>query len=245
MKGHPVALVTGAAQRIGEQLARALHARNYNVVIHYRYSAANAERIAAELNAQRPDSACAIAAAMEDDAAVQQLAQRALARWGRMDVLINNASSYYKTPWGKATPQEWDALFGSNLKGAFFLTQTLLPALAARRGCVVNMIDIFAERPSRDFPLYCMAKAGLAMMTRSLAFDCGHQVRVNGIAPGVILWPEHPVEDGEKQQTLARIPSGRMGDPADIVRTALFLIEDGSYINGQIIAVDGGYSLNT
>lgn len=242
---HPVALVTGAAQRIGEQLVRALHARAYNVIIHYRSSAAGAERIAAELNAERADSACTLSATLEHNGAARQLAEAALARWGRVDVLINNASSYYPTPWSEATEADWDVLLGSNLKGPFFLTQALLPALSAHNGCVINMIDIFAERPIRDFPLYCMAKAGLAMMTKSLAFDRGHSVRVNGIAPGVILWPEHPTTDAEKAETLQRIPSGRIGAPEDIVRTALFLIESAPYINGQIIAVDGGLSLST
>lgn len=241
---NPVALVTGAAQRIGERLARALHARGYRVIVHYRRSAANAERIVAELNAQRADSACALAAPMQDIGALRQLAEQAVARWGRLDVLINNASSYYTTPWGEARAEDWDDLLGSNLKGPFFLTQALLPELSANRGCVINMLDIFAERPARDFPLYCMAKAGLAMMTKSLAFDRGHRVRVNGIAPGVILWPEHPTTDAEKKDTLARIPAGQIGDPEDIVRTALFLIE-APYVNGQIIAVDGGLSLNT
>lgn len=245
MNTNPVALITGAAQRIGEQLARALHARNYNVAIHYRYSAASAERIAGELNAQRGDSACALPAAMEDMTAVQQLADQTLARWGHLHVLINNASSYHATPWGQATPQDWETLFGSNLKGPFFLTQQLLPALSKQKGCVINIIDIFGERPSHDFPLYCMAKAGLAMMTKSLAFDRGHQVRVNGIAPGVILWPEQSLSETNKQEMLARIPAGTMGHPDDIVRTALFLIEDAPYINGQIISVDGGLGLNT
>lgn len=240
----PVALITGAAQRIGERLARTLHARGFNVIIHYHSSAENAARIAAELNAERPGSAQTIAAAMEDQAALQQLAEAAPAQWGRLDVLINNASSYYPTPWGEATLADWDNLMGSNLKGPFFLTQMLLPALSEQRGCVINMIDIFAQRPTRDFPVYCMAKAALAMMTKSLAFDRGHQVRVNGIAPGVILWPERPTSDAEKTDTLARIPAGQIGDPDDIARTALFLI-DSPYVNGQIIAVDGGLSLNT
>lgn len=239
-----VALITGAAQRIGEQLARALHTRGFNVIIHYRSSADGAERIAADLNARRPESASAIAAAIEEESAVKRLAEQALARWGRLDVLINNASSYYQTPWGEATMADWDNLMGSNLKGPFFLTQTLLPALSEQHGCVINMIDIFADKPAHDFPVYCMAKAGLAMMTKSLAFDRGHQVRVNGIAPGVILWPERPTSDAEKENTLARIPGGQIGDPQDIVRTALFLIES-PYVNGQIIAVDGGMSLNT
>lgn len=240
-----VALITGAAQRIGAQLARALHARGYNVVIHYNRSAAAAREIADELNAQRADSARIAAADMEDVEAVQTLAATALAAWGRLDVLINNASTYYATPWGDATPQDWDRLVGSNLKGPYFLTQAVLAELARRSGCVINMIDIAAERPARDFSLYCMAKAGLAMLTRSLAVDCGRTLRVNGIAPGAILWPEAPLSDAAKQQMLDKIPAGQIGHPDDIVRTALFLIEDAPYINGQIIAVDGGLHLHS
>lgn len=239
----PVALITGAAQRIGAELARTLHQRGYRVLIHYRSSATEAERIAAELNAGRADSAATLRAALDDADAVAALAAAALARWERLDVLINNASSFYPTAWGKATVDDWDALIGSNLKGAFFLTQALLPALAARRGCVINLIDIFAQQPLPDHPLYCMAKAGLAMMTKSLARDCGDSVRINGIAPGAILWPEPPLSPEQQAQMLARIPCGRIGEPADIARTALFLIEDAPYINGQIIAVDGGLSL--
>jgi pteridine reductase len=240
-----VALITGAAQRIGAQLARAIHARSYNVIIHYHSSAAAAEEIARELNALRENSAQALCANIENIDAVQQLAASAIAVWGRVDVLINNASTYYATPWGAATPHDWDRLLGSNLKGPFFLTQALLPELSQRKGCVVNMIDIFAERPIHDFPLYCMAKAGLAMLTKSFAVDCGHTVRINGIAPGAILWPEPPLSESEQLHMLEKIPLGRIGDPSDIVRTALFLIEDAPYINGQIIAVDGGLNLNS
>jgi len=245
MTSTKVALITGAAQRIGAQLARALHARSYNVVIHYNSSGAAAEQIARELNALRDNSACALSADMQDVSAVQQLATDAKAVWGRVDVLINNASSYYSTPWHSATEHDWDRLIGSNLKGPFFLTQALLPELAARNGSVINMIDIFAERPIREFPLYCMAKAGVAMLTKSLAVDYGKSVRVNGIAPGAILWPEPPLSAVEQARMLAKIPTGQIGHPDDIVRTALFLIEDAPYINGQIIAVDGGLSLNT
>lgn len=239
-----VALVTGAAQRIGEQLVRALHARAYNVIIHYHRSAAAAQKIADELNAQRANSACIVAANMEDVDAVQRLAATALAAWGRLDVLINNASTYYATPWRAATPHDWDRLLGSNLKGPYFLTQALLTELTQRNGCVINMIDIAAERPARDFSLYCMAKAGLAMLTKSLAVDCGRTLRVNGIAPGAILWPEAELSDAAKRQMLDKIPAGAIGHPDDIVRAALFLIEDASYINGQIIAVDGGLHLH-
>ncbi len=240
-----VALITGAAQRIGAALAKALHARGYNVVIHYNNSAANAEAIARELNALRANSAHTLRANIEDADAMPQLASAAIALWGRVDVLINNASTYYATPPGKATPHDWDRLLGSNLKGPFFLAQALLPELSLRKGCVVNMIDIFAERPIRNFSLYCMAKAGLAMLTKSLALDCGHAVRINGIAPGAILWPEPPLSATEKTKMLEKIPLGHLGNPNDIVRTALFLIDDAPYINGQIIAVDGGLSLNT
>jgi pteridine reductase len=215
------------------------------VIIHYNSSAANAEQIAGELNALRNDSARTLHADMQDVRAVQQLASDAQAAWGRIDVLINNASSYYSTPWDSATENDWDRLVGSNLKGPFFLTQALLAELSARGGCIVNMIDIFAERPIREFPLYCMAKAGVAMLTKSLAVDYGKSVRVNGIAPGAILWPEPPLSAEEQERMLAKIPGGQIGHPDDIVRTALFLIEDAPYINGQIIAVDGGLSLNT
>jgi pteridine reductase len=237
-----VALITGAGQRIGEQLARALHARGYRVLIHYRRNP-NADALAAELNRRRDDSACAIAADFEKLDEVRQLAEQAAARWGRLDALINNASSYFQTPWGEADERDWDRLFGSNLRGPFFLTQALLPALKRQRGSVINLLDINIERPAPGFALYCMAKAGLAMMTKSLALDLRGAVRVNGISPGAILWPEQPLGEDEKKRMLARIPLGAIGDPADIVRTALFLLEDAPYINGQIIAVDGGLNL--
>jgi pteridine reductase len=162
-----------------------------------------------------------------------------------VDVLINNASTYYSTPWQTAAAHDWDRLVGSNLKGPFFLTQALLAELSQRKGCVINMIDIAAERPARDFSLYCMAKAGLAMLTKSLAVDHGRSIRVNGIAPGAILWPEPPLSEIAKMQMLEKIPAGHIGDAADIVHTALFLIEDAPYINGQIIAVDGGLHLHS
>jgi pteridine reductase len=240
-----VALVTGSAQRVGEQVVRGLHTRGYRVIVHYHTGTERAARIIGELNAARPDSARAISADLSNLPDVQKLADETLAQWGRLDVLINNAGSYYPTPWGDATEADWSRLIGSNLTGPFFLTQRLLPALVEHRGCIVNMIDIFAERPAHDLPVYGMAKAGLAHMTKSLAFDLRGKVRANGIAPGVILWPERPTPEDEKTDTLKRIPAGHIGDPADIVRTVLFLVEDAPYINGQIIAVDGGLSLNT
>jgi len=240
-----VALITGAAQRIGERIAKTLHARGYRVIVHYRSGRERAECIAEEMNALRADSADTISADLCDLDAVARLAEFSLKRWGQLDVLINNASSYYPTPWGNASAADWQNLIGSNLMGPFFLTQHLLPALIERKGCVVNMIDIFAERPAHDLPIYGMAKAGLAHMTKSLAFDLRGKIRVNGIAPGVILWPERPTSAAEKADTLKRIPLGQIGDPGDIARTVLFLVEDAPYINGQIIAVDGGLTLNT
>lgn len=240
-----VALITGAAQRVGEQLARGLHARGYRVIVHYRSSAQQAQSIVDDLNKTRAETAVAIAADLADEAAASQLAVTCLKQWGRIDVLINNASSYYPTPWGEAKTADWQMLIGSNVMGPFFLTQALLPALIEQQGCVINMIDIFAERPARNMPIYGMAKAALAHMTKSLAFDLRGKIRVNGIAPGAILWPEQPMAEAEKSNMLERIPLGEIGDPSDIVRTALFLIEDAPYINGQIIAVDGGLSLNT
>lgn len=238
-----VALITGAAQRIGEQIARSLHARGYRVIIHCRNGMQRAETIVSELNAVRINSAHAFSADLSDVSTIEPLAEQCVQRWGRLDVLINNASSYYPTPWGSATTEDWQNLIGSNLMGPFFLTQQLLPALIEHQGCVVNMIDIHAERPARDLPLYGMAKAGLAHMTKSLALDMRGKIRVNGIAPGAILWPEQPLPETDKAELVSRIPLGQIGAPSDIVRTVIFLIEDAPYINGQIIAVDGGQSL--
>lgn len=244
MIAEKVVLITGAAQRIGAEMARTLHRANFNVLIHYHRSQESAEGLALELNSVRANSAKAVQANLSNTSEISALAQQCEQWRGRVDALINNASSYYATAWGNASPADWDALIGSNLKGAFFVTQTLLPALKKQHGCVINIVDIFADRPLRDHPLYCMAKAGLAMMTKSLALDCGGDIRVNGIAPGAILWPAAPLSDAEKQQMLSKIPNGDIGAPSDIAQTALFLLEHARYINGQIIAVDGGLSLN-
>lgn len=239
-----VVLITGAAQRIGEQVARGLHARGYRVIIHYHRGTERAEKIVRELNAIRENSAAAFSADLCDLSAVHQFAEQCIERWGQLDVLINNAGSYYPTAWGEAAEKDWLNLIGSNLMGPFFLTQQLLPALIERKGCVINMIDTHAERPIRDMPLYGMAKAGLAHMTKSLALDMRGKIRVNGVSPGAILWPEQPIPDAEKVEILGRIPLGEIGNPSDILRTVLFLMEDAPYINGQIIAVDGGLNLN-
>jgi pteridine reductase len=239
-----VVLVTGAAQRIGAAIATTLHRAGHRVLLHYRNSSSAALELAAALNDSRHDSACALRADFADDHAVTALAQNALQQWGAIDALINNASAYFPTPWGSANVADWHTLFDSNVRAPFFLTQALLPMLRARRGCVINLLDIHAERPEPNHPIYCMAKAALAMMTKSLALDLRGEVRVNGIAPGAILWPSQELlSEAEKSELLAKIPQRALGTPADIARTALFLLDDAPYINGQILAVDGGLSL--
>lgn len=239
----PVALITGGARRIGAALTEALHGAGYRILLHYRSATAEAEALAARLNHQRADSVRCLQARLESIAETQALGAEAAASWGRVDVLVNNASSFHPTPLGTATEEDWRLLVGSNLQGPFFLCQALLPALRENGGCIVNMLDVYASRPLAQHPLYCAAKAGLAMLTRSLARDLGPDIRVNGIAPGAILWPEGNSEfESDEQRLLRRIPLRRMGSPEDIARTALFLVRDAPYISGQIIAVDGGRS---
>lgn len=242
-KEHPVALVTGAAHRIGAALANALHATNFRVVIHYHNSQDAAQALTASLNGKRADSAVCMRANLNVHDEVLQLAQQAQAQWSRMDVLINNASTFYATKTGNVDEATWNDLFASNLKAPFFLAQALAPAIAARGGSIINMIDINAQRPLPQHAVYCTAKAGLAMLTQALALELAPAVRVNGIAPGAILWPEtmSDNDDGAEQRAmLAKIPLAKRGSPDDIARTALFLVNDAPYISGQIISVDGG-----
>lgn len=237
----PVALVTGAAQRIGAAIARHLHANGYRVLIHCHRSQTAAEQLAAELNAQRPDTAAVLSADLASVSAIEQLATQAEARWQRIDLLVNNASSFYPTPLGTATEAQWNDLFASNVKAPFFLSQALAPALTKQQGSIVNLIDVHALKPLAQHPVYGSAKAGLAYLTRSLALELAPAVRVNGIAPGAILWPTDSTPEIE-QQRLARIPLARQGTPHDIADTVLFLARS-PYITGQVLAVDGGASL--
>lgn len=239
----PVALVTGAALRLGAATARALHARGWRLLVHCRQSREKADELAAELNVKRPQSCVVLQADLAQDSEVARLATEAKAVWSRVDALINNASSFYPTPVGSATAENWDELFSSNARAPFFLSQALAPELARQRGAIINMLDIHAERPLREHTLYSMAKAANAMMTKSLARELAPDVRVNGIAPGAILWPSTGSNTAMQEKVLAGIPLQRLGDPADIARTILFLLEEAPYITGQIIAVDGGRSL--
>ena len=239
-----IALVTGAAKRIGAIIARTLHAAGANVAIHYNRSAAEADALAADLNRSRPNSAFTVAADMRDIAAVERMAAQVLERTGnRLHVLVNNASNFYPTPIGTITLEQWDDLFGSNLKAPLFLSQALVPALRATRGVIVNIVDVHSQRPLRDHPVYGPAKAGLAMLTRSLAKDLGPDVRVNGVSPGAILWPDEGMSDALRAAIIKQTALKRAGTPEDIAAAVLFHVRDAPYVTGQIIAVDGGRSV--
>jgi pteridine reductase len=239
-----VALVTGASHRIGATIARALHAQDMNLVLHYRHSGAAAQRLQAELHAIRADSVALVQADLLDTPALPTLIDAAVDTWQRLDVLVNNASSFYSTPVGSVTETQWDDLMGSNLKAPFFLAQAAAPYLAQHHGCIVNIVDIHADRPLKAHPVYSIAKAGLVMLTKALARELGPAVRVNAVAPGAILWPEHAIEAPAKEYIISRTALKRAGAPHDIAQAVLFLIRDAGYISGHVLTVDGGRSLS-
>ncbi len=243
---HPAALVTGSARRLGRHIITTLHNAGYNVIIHCNRSRDEADALAQTLNRQRPDSAAVLQADLLDEHYWPSLAADAVACFGRLDVLVNNASSFYPTPVATASTAQWQDLFGSNVKAPYFLSLALAPELAKQRGAIVNMVDIHAEKPLPQHSLYCMAKAALLMMTKSLACELAATIRVNGIAPGAILWPtEQSVQlsEPDKAAILRQIPLQQLGSPQDIANTVLFLLQS-PYITGQIITVDGGRSLS-
>jgi pteridine reductase len=237
------ALVTGGAKRIGAVIASTLHDAGANVVVHYYTSAGPAEALTDELNERRAASAIALAADLRNMAALDGLVAGIAERTGRLDVLVNNASSFYPTPLGSITEEQWSDLIDSNLKAPLFLCQAALPLLTAARGVIINIVDIHATRPLRHHPVYGAAKAGLAMLTRSLAKDLGPDVRVNGVAPGAILWPDVGVTEKVQQTIIREIALRRAGEPSDVASAVLFLVRDAPYVTGQIIAVDGGRSV--
>lgn len=238
-----VVFITGAGKRVGAALARDLHRRGYAIALHYRSAKPEAEALAAALNAGRAGSCLLLQADLDHHAQRDALIPQVIAHFGRLDVLINNASSFSPTPIGAATDAHWDDLFSSNARAPFFLSQAAAPFLRERHGCIVNIADIFGQMPKPKHTVYCMAKAALIMMTRSLALELAPDVRVNAIAPGAILWPESGKPDAEKDAIVQATPLARMGDAGDICQTAVWLIEQAKFSTGQVIAVDGGRSL--
>lgn len=243
----PVALITGAAKRIGAATARRLHTAGFNIVVHYSQSASAAQQLVWELNQIRANSAQLVQADLLQTDTASRLVEAAAGLWHGLDVLINNASSFYPTPVGGITEADWQDLVGTNLKAPLFLSQAAAPYLKARRGTIVNLTDVHAERPMLNFPVYSVAKAGLLGLTRALARELAPEIRVNAVAPGSILWPD--TQQGEekseaaKAAILQRTPLGRIGDAEDIARTIAFLVTDAPYITGQVIPVDGGRNL--
>jgi len=235
-------LITGGARRVGATIARTLHGAGANVVVHYRNSAPDAEKLKAELNGARASSAATFQCDLLDMDKLSELSGYAVGRFGSLDILVNNASSFYPTPMGKITEAHFDDLIGTNLKAPLFLSQTTAPALRKSRGQIINIVDIHAMRPLRDYTTYCVAKAGLHMLTRSLAKELGPEIRVNGISPGPVMWPEHG-DEAARQKIIQRTILQKMGTPEDIARTALFLAASAPFITGQILAVDGGRSV--
>ena len=239
-----IALVTGAARRVGAEIVRTLHAAGANVVIHCHRSVAEGKALAMQLEQQRPGSTAVLAADLLDDGELPLLIEATQDRFGGLNLLINNASTFYPTPLGTITAAQWNDLIGTNLRAPLFLTQAAAPLLRRSRGAVLNIVDIHGQRPLRDHAVYSTAKAGLIMLTRALARELGPEVRVNGVAPGAILWPEGGMDAERKAKIQARTPLARHGSPADIARTVLFFAAQAPFITGQILAVDGGRSIS-
>jgi pteridine reductase len=237
------ALVTGAARRVGAAIASALHAAGANVVIHYRTSRREAEALVADLNRARGDSAVALSADLLDPSKLPQLVADAMRAFGALDILVNNASTFYPTAIGEVTPAHWDDLMGSNLKAPLFLSQAAAPELRKRQGLILNLVDIHGMRPLPGHALYSSAKAGLIMLTRALARELGPEIRVNGIAPGPVMWPEGGVDDAMKEEIIRKTALRRLGSPQDVAQAAVFFATAAPFVTGQILAVDGGRSL--
>jgi pteridine reductase len=237
------ALITGAARRVGAAIARTLHSAGANLVLHYRSSAEDAAELARELNEARPASVALVSADLLEIDKLPALARTASEAFGALDILVNNASSFYPTPVGDITEIDWDDLVGTNLKAPLFLSQAVAPALHAQRGLIVNLADIHGMRPLRRHPVYSVAKAGLIMLTRSLARELGPHVRVNAIAPGPVLWPEDGLDSALQAEIIDRTALKRPGSALDVARAVLFFATDAPYVTGQVLAIDGGRSV--
>ena len=237
------ALITGAARRVGASIARALHAAGANLVVHFRSSAESAGQLAHELNEARPDSAVLAEGDLLDLAQLPALAEVATRVFGGLDILVNNASTFYPTPVGDITEIDWNDLIGTNLKAPLFLSQAASSALSIRSGLILNVCDIHGLRPLRRHPVYSVAKAGLIMLTKSLAREMGPHIRVNAIAPGPVMWPEDGMDSELQREIVHRTALKRPGSPEDVARAAVFFACEAPYITGQILAVDGGRSV--
>jgi pteridine reductase len=245
VKSEEVVLVTGAAKRVGAEIARCLHAAGATVALHYRHSAGEAEDLARDLCAARPGSAFTLQADLLEQGAAETLVAAVLARCGRLDGLVNNASSFFPTPVGQITEATWMDLTGSNLKAPLFLMQAAAPALAAADGAVVNIVDIHAERPLAGYPVYSAAKAGLLGLTRAMAIELAPRVRVNGVSPGAIAWPEDgQFSSAERAAIESHALLRRSGSPGDVAGAVRFLLFEAPYVTGQVLAVDGGRSVH-
>ena len=241
-----VVLITAGAKRVGAAICRKLHLHGASLMVHYRSSLEEAQWLETELNQIRPGSVALVRADLLDISQIPRLISQTIQKFGKLDALINNASSFFATPVGAVTEAGWDDLIGSNLKAPLFLSQEAAPHLKNQLGCIVNIVDIHADRPLKNYVIYSSAKAGLSSLTRSLALELAPEIRVNGVSPGPILWPENDEwkDLSVRQSIISKTLLKRMGEPDDIARTVLFLIADAPYITGQIIAVDGGRSVN-
>jgi pteridine reductase len=241
-----VVLISGGAKRVGAAICRRLHAAGANLMVHYRSSDAEAEALRNELESIRAGSCALVRADLLDRAAPPRLVNDTVKRFGRLDVLINNASSFFPTAVGDITEQAWDDLVGTNLKAPLFLSQAAAPQLRENRGAIVNIVDIHADRPMKDYVVYSIAKGGLVALTRSLARELGPEVRVNGVAPGAIIWPEDELwsNEEERERIIAQTSLKRVGSPDDIALAVHFLVAGAPYVTGQILAVDGGRSIS-
>ena len=240
---RPVALVTGAAHRIGAAIARRLHADGFDLALHYRDSARDMQALVNELQHTRADSVLMLQAELSHFDRLPELVADTIGRFGRLDALVNNASQFFPTPFDSATPAQWETLFASNVRAPFFLAQAAAPHLHASRGAIVNLVDIHGERPLREHAIYGMGKAALAHMTRALALELAPEVRVNAVAPGAILWPEEEKDDAAKAAMLARTPLGRIGTPEEVAEAVRWLLRDATYTTGQVLRLDGGRML--
>lgn len=243
MHARPVALVTGSARRLGAAIARDLHAAGHDLALHCGTSRAELDGLVAELESARAGSTLALQADLAAFDRLPELVAAAVGRFGRLDALVNNASAFFPTPLGTATPAQWDALFAANARAPFFLAQAAAPHLRATRGAIVNLADIHGERPLRDHAVYGMSKAALLHMTRALALELAPEVRVNAIAPGAILWPDDGKDEDAKAALLARTPLGRTGTPEEVAEAVRWLLRDATYTTGQVLRLDGGRML--